>query len=448
MTPRDGHDELERLGRRRFHLALAGVFTVFLSPLVSWWVALRQRQVDAGPWRARLLGLALLDTVTCLCFLVAVAPPEGPEEAPTSPPALIGVTMSKPEPPGGVEITTVAPGSPAEHAGVRPGDTVTAIDETPVGQNDRFRQIIGETEPGASRTLHVRRGGSELDLPVTPEVGFQMPPAPVRPLFEPVAARPESFFARLKPDTTEVAKYVLPAAFALVAWRRGARAGAALWLLGALAAASAGGVAALFALEATIGASFGTLLLSQLAATLTMLALGWYATRRLARGRPADPMPPPTPPMRGTTAFGLGFFYEITGILRAAALVAGLSLLRLPNHSSTEVFGLAPSWGGGAVALFGLSAIVVGPLAEECLFRGLLLPWLATWMKPSNALWWSALAFALGHLQYGTGALIIVVPGLVFGWARQQTGSLRAGIALHTATNALMLAGAFRTMPL
>jgi membrane protease YdiL (CAAX protease family) len=121
--------------------------------------------------------------------------------------------------------------------------------------------------------------------------------------------------------------------------------------------------------------------------------------------------------------------------------VVGVSIshsqvLHAPDHSTTEVFGVSTAWGAGGVGLFALDAVVVAPIAEECLFRGVLLPWLTTWMKPLVAIVVSALAFGVGHLYYGTGVLIPVVYGVVLGWMRLRTGRLRAGIALHMLLNA------------
>jgi membrane protease YdiL (CAAX protease family) len=48
--------------------------------------------------------------------------------------------------------------------------------------------------------------------------------------------------------------------------------------------------------------------------------------------------------------------------------------------------------------------------------------------------------FAVGHLRYGVFLLVIVVYGLVLGWARLKTGNLRAAIVLHMLINGVATA--------
>ena len=65
--------ESDALGRARVDLALAGVVTLFLSPLFSWTIVLAHPAANAGPWRRRLVGLAVVDTVVWVCFLFLFA---------------------------------------------------------------------------------------------------------------------------------------------------------------------------------------------------------------------------------------------------------------------------------------------------------------------------------------------------------------------------------------
>jgi len=50
------------------------------------------------------------------------------------------------------------------------------------------------------------------------------------------------------------------------------------------------------------------------------------------------------------------------------------------------------------------------------------------------------MVFAVGHLHYGVGAVIIFLYGLVLGWARLRMGNLRASIALHMLLNTTVCA--------
>jgi uncharacterized protein len=142
-------------------------------------------------------------------------------------------------------------------------------------------------------------------------------------------------------------------------------------------------------------------------------------------------------PVLGTAkAVGLGVLYGAAGAARIAIVITiAVAAFGLPIKTAEGAFGLDLSWGPLGVGLFLFAAVVVAPLAEEVVFRGVLLPWLVQWMRPAAALAWSALVFAIGHLYYGAGVLLIAHYGLVLGWARLRTGKLWAPVALHSLLN-------------
>jgi S1-C subfamily serine protease len=67
---------------------------------------------------------------------------------------------------GGVGVTSVDAGSPAERAGVRKGDLVDAVQGAPVGSAEEFRFRVRDLGPGASARLDLVRGGKALQLQV------------------------------------------------------------------------------------------------------------------------------------------------------------------------------------------------------------------------------------------------------------------------------------------
>jgi glutaredoxin len=72
----------------------------------------------------------------------------------------------------GVEVGDVKGDSPAEHAGIRKGDIITAIGAyTLTGGAQQFRTAIDAKRPGDTMTLTVWRRGEE----VTVEVTFAVP---------------------------------------------------------------------------------------------------------------------------------------------------------------------------------------------------------------------------------------------------------------------------------
>jgi membrane protease YdiL (CAAX protease family) len=79
------------------------------------------------------------------------------------------------------------------------------------------------------------------------------------------------------------------------------------------------------------------------------------------------------------------------------------------------------------------------PAAEEIIFRGYLFEALRRWLSGNNAILVSAFAFSACHLQP-----LYFVPlfglGLMLGWIRQKTDSLRLPVLLHALNNCLALA--------
>ena len=99
-----------------------------------------------------------------------------------------------------------------------------------------------------------------------------------------------------------------------------------------------------------------------------------------------------------------------------------------------------------ALLLLGFTALVLAPLFEETLFRGVLLPVLARRWGGGWGVLLSAAAFALAHLSLGE-LLPLFVLGLGLGWLRLQSGRLGASVLMHglwnglTFANLLLLAG-------
>ena len=63
---------------------------------------------------------------------------------------------------GGVLVRSVQPGSPADRAGLLPGDVITAVGSTPTRSVEAFRDAIASLEAGDSVPLRLMRRGSPL----------------------------------------------------------------------------------------------------------------------------------------------------------------------------------------------------------------------------------------------------------------------------------------------
>lgn len=131
---------------------------------------------------------------------------------------------------------------------------------------------------------------------------------------------------------------------------------------------------------------------------------------------------------------------------------SGLVLEMPPGISSPEAMaGILSSkrrW-----AAFLLATVVIGPIYEELIFRGFLLPSLGSWLPPGAAVALSSLLFAVWHLNppaIAINPMAMAVAtlahwwcGCLFGWCYGITGNLLAPIVLHSVFN-LMVAARLR----
>jgi C-terminal processing protease CtpA/Prc len=67
----------------------------------------------------------------------------------------------------GVRVANIFPDSPAEHAGLRPGDEIVAIDDQDVQSNQDVQQIMSEKDIDDDVSLDVDRNGRERNLTAT-----------------------------------------------------------------------------------------------------------------------------------------------------------------------------------------------------------------------------------------------------------------------------------------
>lgn len=67
----------------------------------------------------------------------------------------------------GVLVADVVKGSPAEEAGIQPGDVIVSVDDTPVGNTDELQTEIMYRRPGDVVQIGILRNGDRITLPVT-----------------------------------------------------------------------------------------------------------------------------------------------------------------------------------------------------------------------------------------------------------------------------------------
>ncbi len=68
---------------------------------------------------------------------------------------------------GGVIVSSVEPGSAADHAGLKQGDVIEAFNGQPVKDLNSLRNRVADTVPGSNTTVTVIRDGARRDVPVT-----------------------------------------------------------------------------------------------------------------------------------------------------------------------------------------------------------------------------------------------------------------------------------------
>jgi len=138
---------------------------------------------------------------------------------------------------------------------------------------------------------------------------------------------------------------------------------------------------------------------------------------------------------------------DAAGLLLGAALAVGLSWI---TYAVMQLFGIEgteqsvvrvadEAAGLGTQAAVVIVAVLLAPLSEELVFRGVLLRALPARLSPGWCGLVSAAAFALVHLALDPNALAAVpslfVMGLVLAATVRQTGGLGLAIATHTGFN-------------
>ncbi|MBI2876046.1 MAG: ChaN family lipoprotein [Candidatus Tectomicrobia bacterium] len=82
-----------------------------------------------------------------------------------SDPVRLGVQVSDSE--GTVKVVEVSPGSPAEQAGVKAGDTILMLDGQKIAESHDLVHYLGRKNFGDTATLTLQRGGAEIRAEVT-----------------------------------------------------------------------------------------------------------------------------------------------------------------------------------------------------------------------------------------------------------------------------------------
>lgn len=124
------------------------------------------------------------------------------------------------------------------------------------------------------------------------------------------------------------------------------------------------------------------------------------------------------------------------------------SLLAPARSTATHSLSKATDPTLAMVAFVVATVVLVGPLVEELVFRGLLQRTLSRHTTPALAIGLTAVSFAVLHIPnyggFGTPLALLAVPlaviaidGVVWGWLYYRTGNLAVSWLAHAGSNAL-----------
>ena len=454
------------IARRHFHWCLASVILPVISLPVEWALALADRSASGAMpeerrWSHWLIGLALVDTMVAALVIALVASgvwgwhtlTERRSQPRPGEAVRIGVTIvTNPERPDEPQIGRVETNSPAERAGLQAGDGLLAVDGTPIRKVEDLPSMIRSGTPGATRTVRIRRAGEETEIVVTPELR--------RAIREPAGALLDA--APTPSCLADAVGYVqtlsrwrgawVAAFLVTLLWLVGLRAQPRAPRLWSWAVAALGGVVLAGPLAwwgvciGVGGRSVGGTLAAELAQPTVLLLVGLMAMRQMTDagllGARIEPV------LGARRAVMLGFFYLVAVNVRVNIFTAALEAFGHVHLSAVAADGsvaygfAALGWPGRAL----LTLTVVGavPVAEEVLFRGVILPRLAPWMGAAWAIVASSAVFAVlhegfGNEPFGLRAADAFESALIQGWARLRTGGLTAPITMHIVNNACAL---------
>jgi len=434
---------------------VAGILPCFGLPVV-WTLAVLGWKKDADPaqrpWRHALVALAILDTLVAgaAVYMAATKAAETKlgQVSPAGPARVLGVNMDPDYRGPGVKVLRVFERSPAAGADVRVGDLVHRANGKPLDEPKHLQEVVRATPTDSPVTLEVEREAVRREVSVVPADPRSFAPPPSG-LFEP---GPEGSAGGASSSGRELIGAALAAGALLVLWLVGRKRGAGtrpLQVLAVLALAVVGFSLTGRGLAAALGGpTRGGMLLGMWAQTGILCVASLLLLRRAGAAASGEGEGEGAHGWARTYLVSLGLLITLAPrVLFTLAFLAVL-LSVLPQDNQHPLVGLVQQGPMGALGwvLLAVPAALLAPVGEELLFRGLLLPWLHSWMGRVAALVISAAIFASLHAFYGVFTGWIFFLGLLLGWARLRGGGVGAPILLHITINSFALLMQARTL--
>jgi len=136
----------------------------------------------------------------------------------------------------------------------------------------------------------------------------------------------------------------------------------------------------------------------------------------------------------------ISFSAAAGAILAGPILVVSISILQFALRSPEIEPPFSQMLGSrGTIVLFGILAVILGPIAEELAFRGFLMPLMIRSLGAAGGIVVTGILFGSSHgyeyqwsWQY---MLLISLVGCAFGWTKYKTQSTLASALMHSAFN-------------
>lgn len=127
----------------------------------------------------------------------------------------------------------------------------------------------------------------------------------------------------------------------------------------------------------------------------------------------------------------------ITAFLYSAAANILIGVVKLPDFLQSGAGNLAAQMESSNTVLNLIAVLIVAPIAEEIIFRGVIMTTLRRSFSSAMTIFLSALLFSLTHLM--TGSILVVLftffGGLICALVYEKTGSLTIAIVAHIFLN-------------
>ena len=140
----------------------------------------------------------------------------------------------------------------------------------------------------------------------------------------------------------------------------------------------------------------------------------------------------------GLGALAVGLFLPVGWALMSFS-VTMMKMVGIEPSLQLAMLALKNSSSASQLVALGIATIILAPIAEESLFRGVLYPVIKQQGFPRAALWGTSVVFALIHFNAAIFVPLLLL-ALLLVWLYEKTDNLLAPIVAHATFNAVNFA--------